>query len=143
MRARAPLFAVIAAMVLALAGTPARADDDKQMAQHKITQAKSYVPIEPMYATILDDGRPVGLLLVHIGLSVSDEGLRIQTEHALPVLRDAYLRNLMIFAAAAVRPWQQPDVIVIANRLQRVTDRALHSKGAKVLLGQVMIRISR
>ena len=61
----------------------------------------------------------------------------------MPVLRDFYLRNLMTYTAAAVRPWRQPDVEMIARRMQGVTDRALHSKGAQVLLGQVMIRISR
>jgi len=42
-----------------------------------------------------------------------------------------------------VRPWQQPDVSVIADRLQRVTDRALKKKGARVLLAQVAMRITR
>ena len=45
------------------------------------------------------------------------------TKQALPLLRDAYLRNMMQFAATAVRPWKQPDVNDIARRLQRVTDR--------------------
>jgi hypothetical protein len=73
MRSRISAFAlalILAAPLLAgLAAVPARADDDKQMAEHKITQAKSYVPLDPMYATILDNGRPVGLLLVAIGLN--------------------------------------------------------------------------
>jgi hypothetical protein len=49
----------------------------------------------------------------------------------------------MTFSAAALRPWQQPDVGVIAARLQRVTNRMLPKEGAQVLLGQVMIRVSR
>ena len=96
-----------------------------------------------MYATILDKGRPAGLLLVSIGLDIPDTALRAKAQRALPILRDYYVRNLMSFTAAAVRPWRQPDVEVIAARLQRVTDRALHTKGAQVLLGQVMLRISR
>jgi len=148
MRSRLTSFALSLAVAVtlgaSLATTPARAGDDgKQMAEHKITQAKSFVPVDPMYATILDNGRPVGLLLVAIGLNIPSDDLRDQAQHALPVLRDAYLRNLMTFSAAAVRPWQQPDVAVIAARLQRVTDRVLRKEGAQVLLGQVMIRVSR
>ncbi len=143
MRSGAKTLALGLAFAAALAAAPARADDGKQMPAHKITQAKSYVGLNPMYATVLDNGRPVGLLLVSIGLNIPDATLRASVLRALPVLRDSYLRNLMSFTAAAVRPWRQPDVNVIARRMQGVTDRSLHSQGAKVLLGQVMIRISK
>jgi len=58
------------------------------------------------------------------------------------VLRDAYVRNLMTFTANVVRTDEQPDVGVIADRLQVVTDRALKKKGARILLAQVAIRIT-
>ena len=81
--------------------------------------------------------------LVAIGLDIPNEELRGEADHALPVLRDAYIRNLMNFAASSVRPWRQPDVVEIGARLQRVTDRALKRKGAQVLLAQVAIRITK
>jgi hypothetical protein len=34
-------------------------------------------------------------------------------------------------------------VNAIADRLQRVTDRALHRKGARVLLAQIAIQLKR
>jgi hypothetical protein len=60
----------------------------------------------------------------------------------MPVLRDAYIRNLMAFTANVVRTDSQPDVGMIADRLQAVTDRALKKKGAKVLMAQVAIRVT-
>jgi hypothetical protein len=81
--------------------------------------------------------------MVGIGIDVPDETLRGEAEHALPVLRDAFVRNLMAFAATQVRTWRQPDVAVIAERLQGVADRALGRKGAKVLLAQVAMRLTR
>ena len=144
MRSRISAFAFILLLAAPLAAvTPAHAGDAKPMAEHKITQAKSFVPMDPMYATILDNGRPVGLLLVAVGLNINDDDLRGQAQLALPILRDAYLRNLMNFAAVAVRPWEQPDVGEIAARLQRVTNRVLREKNAQVLLAQVMIRITK
>lgn len=121
----------------------ARAAEAAQMAPHRITQLESYMEIEPMYATILDGGRPIGLLLVAIGLNVPDAALRAKAKRAMPLLRDAYVRNLISFAAVAVRPSKQPDVTLIARRLQRVTDRTLAGAGAQVLLGQVAIRITK
>jgi flagellar basal body-associated protein FliL len=131
---------LIAAM-LVLAIAPVRADDD-QKAKHKITQSQSYVMIDPIYATIVTNDRPVGMLMIGIGIDVPDERLRHEAEHAMPVLRDAYLRNLMAFAATQVRTSTQPDVTVIASRLQGVTDRALGRKGARLLLAQVAMHLT-
>ncbi len=137
-----------AALLMAAASAlPARADDgdaDKGKApKHKLTQAESYVMIEPMYTAILDGDRPVGMLMIGVGLDIPDSKLRGEAEHAMPVLRDAFVRNLMNFSTTAVRPWAQPDVTVIADRLQGVADRALGRKGARLLLAQVAMRITK
>jgi hypothetical protein len=134
-----PLPLILAA---ALAVTGARADDGKQP-EHKITQSKSFIMIEPFYTTIYDAGRPAGMLLVAIGLDIPDDTLRADADRGMPLLRDYYLRSLSNYAATAVRPWRQPDVVDIGERLQRVTDRALHRRGAKVLLAQVALRVTR
>jgi flagellar basal body-associated protein FliL len=127
----------------ALAAMPAQAaDDDKKGAVHKVTQSKSYLMVEPIYATIVNRDSPVGMLMIGIGIDVPDEKLRAEADHAMPVLRDAYVRNMMAFAASQVRTWRQPDVVTIADRLQGVTDRALGRKGARVLLAQVAMRLT-
>ena len=127
---------------LALSG-PALGDDGQKAPVHKVTQSQSYMMIDPMYATIIYDDRPVGLLMVAVGIDVPDAELRGEADHAMPVLRDAYMRSLMAFTATAVRPSEQPDVVEIANRLQRVTDKTLGRKGARVLLAQVAMRITK
>jgi len=112
------------------------------MAKHKITQSESYIMLEPMYATIMDGDRPAGTLMVAIGLDIPDAKLRAEAERALPVLRDDYIRSVMSFAWTSVRISEQPDVVAIADRLQRVTNRALRRQGARVLLAQVASRVS-
>jgi hypothetical protein len=79
--------------------------------------------------------------MVGVGLDVPDPTLRTVTTRSLPVLRDAYVRNLMAFTASSVRTTAQPDVSEIAERLQNITDHALGHKGAKVLLAQVALRV--
>jgi len=138
---RSGILAFLAALALA-APALAGGDDDKKGAVHKVTQSKSYMMLDPIYATIVSNERPAGLLMIGLGIDVPDEALRAEADHALPVLRDAYVRNLMAFAATQVRTNRQPDVAVIASRLQAVTDRALGRKGAKVLLAQVAMRLT-
>lgn len=130
------------AAMLVLLG-PVSADPATQKKpEHKVTQSKSYVSIDPLYATIPVGDRPRGLLEIIVGLDIPDESLRDTATNAMPVLRDAYVRNLMAFAATRVRVNHQPDVTMIADRLQAVTDRALGKKGARVLLVQVALNVA-
>ena len=143
-----PTFFVIAALAVAWAGAsvPVRAEDApkaQKAPEHKTTQSKSYIMVDPIYTTIVSDNRAAGMLMVGAGLDVPDDKLREEVERSMPVLRDAYIRNLMTFTANVVRTDSQPDVGLIADRLQAVTDRALKKKGAaKVLLAQVAIRVT-
>ena len=138
-----PLVLVLAAAMGA--GLTARAEDApkaQKAPEHKTTQSKSYIEIDPIYTTIVADNHAAGMLMVGAGLDVPDDKLRDEVNRSLPVLRDAYIRNLMTFTANVVRTDTQPDVGMIADRLQAVTDRALGKKGARVLLAQVAIRVS-
>jgi len=116
---------------------------DAKKPEHKITQSESYLSVEPFYTTIVTDNHAGGMLMVGIGLDVPNVALRDEVTRSMPVLRDAYLRNLMAFTASAVRTDAQPDVATIADRLQAITDRALKKKGARVLLAQVALRVTR
>ncbi len=134
-----PGLGLLAALTLA---AHADEDDNSQKApEHKITQSKSYLSLDPIYTTIVDDDRAQGMLMVGVGLDVPDPVLRAIANRSLPVLRDAYVRNLMAFTASSVRTTAQPDVNEIAERLQNITDHALGHKGAKVLLAQVALRV--
>lgn len=124
---------------------PAQAKDDskgQKAPEHKVTQSKSFVDLDPIYTTIVSDNRAAGMLMLRIGLDVPNDALHEDVNRSLPVLRDAYLRNMMTFTANVVRTDSQPDVDIIAARLQAVTDRALKRKGATVLLSQVAIRVN-
>jgi len=136
---------LVAALMVAATGpsAPAGAAEAAGPAQHKTTQSESYIMMEPMYASILDGARSRGLLLVEIGLDVPDAKLRERVNQALPALRDAYVRNLLTYAATTVRPWRQPNVEDIANRMQSITDRMVGREGARVLMAQTAIRLAR
>jgi hypothetical protein len=137
-------FAVRSAfMILAVLASVPAAAQEQTAPVHKVTQSDSYIMMEPMYATVFDAGRASGMLMVAVGLDIPDGKLRGDANRAMPLLRDDYLRNLMSFTSSAVRPWEQPDVTEIAARLQRVTDKALRKSGARVLLAEVAMRVTK
>ena len=135
----------LAVLLLAFAlAVPAGADGNgRKPPVHKITPSTSYLMIDPIYTTIMDGDRIEGMLMVGIGLDVPDAELRARTEQEMPLLRDVYVRSLMAFTATSVRPWRQPDVGEIADRLQRATDRTLRRPGARILLAQVAMRLTK
>jgi len=144
---RALSIALIAVALATSAAWPVRAAEsggkEQKAPEHKTTQSKSYIMVDPIYTPIVTDNRASGMLMVGAGIDVPNEELREVVMRSLPVLRDAYIRNLMTFTANVVRPDAQPDVGMIADRLQAVTDRALKKKGAKILLAQVAIRVTK
>ena len=145
MRPISPLLLLAAVLAIVSAWGPARAEDApkaQKAPEHKTTQSKSYIEMDPIYTTIVVDNRPAGMLMVGAGIDVPNDALRDEVTRSLPVLRDAYVRNLMTFTANVVRTDAQPDVTVIADRLQAVTNRALGKKGARILLAQVAIRVA-
>ena len=150
---RQPFAAALILLVLSGAGPVLAADEkapakkdgggDKKKAkapEHKLTQSVSWVEMEPFYTTIVGDNRPTGMLMVRLGLDIPEAGLRENAERSTPVLRDAFLRSLMAYTATNVRIDSPPDVTLIADRLQAITDRALNKKGARVLLWQIALR---
>ena len=131
------------AVTFALSGGPALgAEAPQQGAQRKTTNSESYIVIDPLYASILDGAKPRGLLIVEMGLDVPDAGLRGDVNKALPILRDAYVRGLLAYAASNVRVTRQPSVDDIANRMQTITDKVMGKAGARVLMAQTAIRVT-
>ena len=142
MRPNPPILALVALLGGGLAARAEDAPKAQKAPEHKTTQSESYIMLDPIYTTIVADNRVAGMLMIGAGLDVPNEHLREEVTRSLPVLRDAYIRNLMTFTANVVRTDTQPDVEMIADRLQAVTDRALKKKGATVLLAQVAIRVT-
>jgi flagellar basal body-associated protein FliL len=140
---RVPLLLIFCCALAAPGWAAGETGNDKKPAQNKIAISESYLTLDPFYTSIVDGDRPVGLLMVGIGLDVPNAALRGKVTEVMPRLRDAYVRSLIGFSTASVRVWRQPDVAGMADRLQRVTDRVLQRKGARVLLAQVAIHLNK
>ena len=79
-----------------------------------------------------------GVLTVEIGLDVPDAKLRDGLELYLPLLYSAYVSALQPYALG-LAPGQPANADFISITLQRETDRVLKRRGAKVLLGSILL----
>jgi hypothetical protein len=106
-------------------------------AEKKKGGGESFIQLPTLTATILrDDGRR-GVLTVDIGLDIADGGLRQRATQSIPLLIDAYTRQMLIYAPS-IPPGAPPNPDVISAELQRATDQTLGRPGAKLLLGTIL-----
>ena len=126
---------LIAALCVSLA-TPALASAPKE--EKKKGGGASFIQIPTMTATIVRrDGRR-GVLTVETGVDVPDNGLRARAEASQPRLRAAYTQVLQVYAAG-MSPGSVPNADYLSRELQRQTDLVLGKKGAKLLLGTILM----
>ena len=97
-----------------------------------------FLQIKAVLATIIRRDGSRGVVIVECGLDVPDEKLRTLADQSQPRLRAAFAGFIQAYAgglpAAGV-----PDADYIARELQRLTDATLRKKGAKLLLGTILV----
>lgn len=128
-----PLLAPFVVSGLTLLGAPALAGEPK-----KKGGGLSYIPIQTLTATIFRTDGSRGVLTVEAGVDVPDETFRVRAAASIPRLRAAYAQVLQIYASG-LRPAALPNADYIATELQEQTDRVLARKGARVLLGAILV----
>lgn len=106
--------------------------------EKKFSGGASYVPIHTVLGTTRrGDGRR-GVLSVECGLDIPDGSLRERAHASVPRLRSAYASTVQTYAAGLPQG-APPNVDYIARTLQQHTDTILGRRGAKVLLGAVVV----
>jgi hypothetical protein len=134
--AAAPLAGVLLAGLVPdaaiAAGKKAEGEGDKK------SGGTSYIAISTLTATVVrPDGRR-GVLSVDLGLDVPDKALREKTQLILPRLRAAFVQTVQIYAAGMPQG-PPPSIDYLSRELQRQTDVTLGQKGAKLLMGSVLV----
>lgn len=121
------------AAALALLPAVAAANEEK-----KKGGGATFLQIKAIVATIIHRDGTRGVITVECGVDVADEHLRTLAAASQPRLRAAYAGWVQSYAsglpAAGV-----PDADYISRELQRITDTTLGKKGAKLLLGTILV----
>jgi hypothetical protein len=98
---------------------------------------ETFIQLPTLTASIFRADGHRGVLTVDIGLDIPDGGLRQRATQSIPLLRDAYTRQLLIYAPG-IPLGGPPNPDVIGTELQRATDQVLGKPGAKLLLGTIL-----
>ena len=97
-----------------------------------------YLPLKSVAVSVFRQGGRRGVLTVEVGVDVRDPRLRNRIELYQPLLNSAYVSALQPYALG-LGPGEPPNADYISLTLQRETDRVLRRKGAKLLLGSILL----
>ena len=131
---RRHLLIALASLALpgaALASAPKKAEKKKG-------GGASYLQIQTVTATIARANGRRGVLTVEVGLDVPDGALRARAEASVPRIRAAFVQVVQTYGAG-LTPNTAPNADFLAGELQRETDRVLGRKGARLLLGTILV----
>ena len=126
------------ALAVALASPGLMASGAAKKDEKKKSGGTSYIQFQALAATITRPNGRRGVLTVEVGLDVPDAKLRKAAELQLPRLRAAFVQTLQTYAAG-MTPALPPNPDVLGAAMQRDADRILGRKGAKLLLGTMLI----
>ena len=98
----------------------------------------SYLRLPTITANVRRVGGGRGVMTVETGLDTPDAALRTRVAQSQPRLRAAYAAVVQQ-AANALLPGTPPDVERLVGQLQAATDRTLGRRGARLLIGTVMV----
>ena len=127
---RRRLLALVLAVPLLTAAAPKK--DEKK------TGVGTYVEIHTLAASVMRPSGRRGVLTVQTILDVPDAKLRAKAEQVVPRIRAAFVQTLQTYASG-MTPATPPNPDVLGQALQRDADRILGQKGARVLLGTMLI----
>ena len=98
----------------------------------------SYMTLKSVTVSISrQDGRH-GVLTVETGIDIPNPALRDKADLYLPLLNSAFVSALQPYALS-LSPGQPPNADYISMVLQRATDQVLGRRGAKLLLGSILL----
>ena len=131
MRRRLLAALIVLALAAPLAANAAGKDAKKE-------EKTLYIPLTTVTASVVRVAGRRGVIAVDLGIDAPDMATRDRIEMLQPVLTDAYLSALQPYALG-LSPAAAPNADYISMALQHETDRVLGRRGAKVLLGSIVI----
>jgi len=135
---RRDLLALVAAGALcAPSGAHALAGGEKKEEKKK-GGGITFIQIPTLTATILRSTGRRGVVTVETGVDIPDAQLRVRAEQSLPRLRSAFIGFLQQYVSG-LSPGSPVNADYLSRELQRQTDTVLGKRGAKLLLGSILM----
>ena len=129
---------LLAGLALGTTAAPAAAHASAKKDEKKKGGGLSFIQIQTLTATIIRRGGGRGVVTVETGVDIADEALFERAEKSMPRLRSAF-NGLLQQYVSGLSPGAPVNADYLSTALQRQTDTVLGKRGAKLLLGSILM----
>lgn len=129
---------LLAGLAIGAAAAPAAAHASAKKDEKKKGGGLTFIQIQTLTATIIRRGGARGVVTVETGVDVPDAALRDRAEKSMPRLRSAF-NGLLQQYVSGLSPGAPVNADYLSMQLQRQTDTVLGKRGAKLLLGSILM----
>jgi len=115
----------------------------KKIKQKTLKDTTQFIDMDPLAMPIFRGNRVAATIQIQIKLETNNKDKAEEINEKMPILTDAFIRDLHSFMPRLLRVKERVDVLIIKQRLQMVSDRVLGKGIVSNVLVQSLINQPR
>jgi flagellar basal body-associated protein FliL len=95
----------------------------RKVIKKEIEDTTVFIDMEPMAIPVFQGNRVAATVQIQVKLETNDEDKADRIKKMMPIIIDAFVRDLHSFMPRLLRAEERIDVLIIKQRLQLISDR--------------------
>lgn len=113
--------------------------EEKGKIEETVEDTTKFVDMDPLAISIFQGNTVAGIIQIQVKLETNGEDNVIKIKRIMPIINDAFLRDLHSFMPRLLKAEERIDVLIIKQRLQLISDRVAGKGLIKNVLVQSVI----
>jgi len=98
-----------------------------------------FIDMDPLAIPIFKGNKVIATIQIQVKLETTDEDKSEEIKRKLPVIRDAFIRDLHSFMPRLLKAKERVDVLIVKQRLQYISDKVAGKGTIKNVLVQSVL----
>ena len=98
-----------------------------------------FIDMEPLGISIFQGNKVIATIQIQVKLETTNEDDSDKIKRLMPVIRDAYIRDLHSFMPRLLKAKERVDVLIVKQRLQYISDKVTGKGTIKNVLVQSVL----
>lgn len=114
-------------------------EEKKEVVEEEVEDTTKFVDMDPLAISIFQGNAVAAIIQIHLKLETNGEDNVVKIKHIMPVITDAFLRDLHSFLPRLLKAEERLDILIIKQRLQLISDKVAGKGLIKNVLVQSVI----
>lgn len=114
-------------------------EEKKEVVEEEVEDTTKFVDMDPLAISIFQGNAVAAIIQIQLKLETNGEDNVVKIKRIMPVINDAFLRDLHSFLPRLLRAEERLDILIIKQRLQLISDKVAGKGLIKNVLVQSVI----